>query len=67
MLYTLELHRNNTENGEYFTFIHNVVADNLFEASSELLKVYKEKFKNIDKDYSYIQYTVEKLNYTLED
>lgn len=66
MLYTLELNRYNQDTKENFTFIHDVTADNLFEACSELLKVYKEKFKNIDKDYNYINYTVEKLNYTLE-
>lgn len=66
MLYTLELHRNNRETGEYFTFIHDVVADNLFDAKTELLEVYRNKYRDIDKDYSYIQYTVEKLDYHLE-
>ena len=51
MLYTLELHRNNRETGEYFTFIHDVVADNLFEAGSELLKIYKNKYKENYKNY----------------
>jgi len=66
MLYTLELNRYNQDTKENFTFIHDVIAINLFEACSELLKVYKAKYKDIDKNYNYVNYTVEKLNYTLE-